>query len=206
MNRFKSYYLDLLYLYINMNTMDKLELKKIISGAKSKSDICKKLGYHLNGGGFKKLNKLLTHYNLDITDIFRNAKNVKRKYELVFKKCPVCNTEFETQKNHPREKVTCSRSCSNTYFRSGKNNPNWKDNTYRSTCFLYHDKKCIVCGENKIVDVYHYDENKLNNNPVNLIPLCPTHHTYYHSRYRDEVLPLIESYRSEFIKNNECVV
>ncbi len=28
------------------------------------------------------------------------------------------------------------------------------------------------------------DENHENNDPQNLVPLCPTHHAYWHSRYR----------------------
>lgn len=42
------------------------------------------------------------------------------------------------------------------------------------------------------------DCNKTNNNPNNLIPLCPNHHQLFHSRYRQLVYPLIEDY----IKNN----
>lgn len=99
------------------------------------------------------------------------------------KTCPVCGVEFEVPP-HQKKKVTCSRRCSNTHFRSGPNNPNWKDKNYRSTCFHYHEKKCIVCGEDRIVEVHHYDGNKDNNDPKNLVPLCPTHHQYWHSRHR----------------------
>jgi predicted HNH restriction endonuclease len=42
------------------------------------------------------------------------------------------------------------------------------------------------------------DENRKNNNPSNLVPLCPTHHQYIHSRYRDEVLPIVEEYMKNF--------
>lgn len=53
---------------------------------------------------------------------------------------------------------------------------------YRTICFQYHDRQCIVCGEREIVDVHHRDRNPLNNVPENLIPLCPTHHRYCHTR------------------------
>ena len=104
------------------------------------------------------------------------------------KECPVCKTM------HSKGGVTCSYSCSNTYFRSGKNNPNWSENNYRSTCFLEHGKKCIVCGEEKIVTVHHLNENHHDNRPENLVPLCPTHHQYVHSRYRCEVQPFIDKF------------
>ena len=85
-------------------------------------------------------------------------------YEPIEKQCPVCDTLFITGKGSPREKMTCSYSCSNTYFRSGINNPNWKEDSYRSTCFHFHKKECVVCGENKVVEVHHLDENPKNNN------------------------------------------
>lgn len=109
------------------------------------------------------------------------------------KECPVCYSIFSTKG------TTCSYSCSNTYFRSGENNPNWKESSYRTTCFLYHKKECIICGEANIVEVHHMDEDKENNTPSNLMPLCPTHHQYYHSRFKDIVFDKIIQYQNSFI-------
>jgi 5-methylcytosine-specific restriction endonuclease McrA len=67
---------------------------------------------------------------------------------------------------------------------------------------MYHKKECVICGENKIVAVHHYDENHNNDSIENLIPLCPTHHNYVHSRYKDEVIDTINKYREEFISKN----
>jgi hypothetical protein len=103
-------------------------------------------------------------------------------------KCPVCNKEYIGKSK------TCSYSCSNTLFRSGEQNPNWKDTRYRTTCFAYHKKQCVVCGEDKIVSVHHMNEDRTDNSPENLIPLCPTHHQYFHSRYRNEVEHKIVKY------------
>lgn len=119
-------------------------------------------------------------------------------YEPIEKDCPICGTKFTTGKDSPREKMTCSHSCANSYFRSGVNNPNWKENSYRTTCFHFHKKECIVCGENKIVKVHHFDENNKNNSPNNLIPLCPTHHQYWHSRYKEEIEQIVIDYITEF--------
>jgi hypothetical protein len=106
--------------------------------------------------------------------------------------CPVCNGVINNKKS-----TTCSIACSNTYFRSGENHPRWNGSSYRVTCFLHHNKKCIICGEDKVVEVHHLDGDKTNNNPENLIPLCPTHHRYWHSKYRS----LIEDQVNEYIKN-----
>ncbi|NBP01950.1 MAG: hypothetical protein EBU90_17835 [Proteobacteria bacterium] len=104
------------------------------------------------------------------------------------KECPVCHKMFTGNA------ITCSHSCSNKHFRTGENNGNWKQDAYRSTCFNAHEKKCLICGEEKIVAVHHLNENHDDNRAENLIPLCPTHHQYVHSRYADDVLPIIKSY------------
>lgn len=105
--------------------------------------------------------------------------------------CKCCGNPI---KNYRYSKGTCSRSCANTYFRSGKDNGNFKGNNYQTICFYYHKKECIVCGENKIVAVHHNDHNHYNNDPQNLIPMCPTHHQYVHSRWKNEVQPIIDKY------------
>lgn len=108
--------------------------------------------------------------------------------------CPICDKPITRTKN-----ITCSRSCANSFFRTKQRNPNWKEDSYRSTCFAFHEKKCVVCGENKIVAVHHYNQDHNDNRPENLIPLCPTHHAYVHSRYAIEVIPLIEEYRQNWL-------
>ena len=58
----------------------------------------------------------------------------------------------------------------------------------------------MICGEDKIIDVHHYDENKKNNSKENLIPLCPTHHMYWHSKYKFIIEETVNEYRDNFIK------
>ena len=110
--------------------------------------------------------------------------------------CKVCNKPI---KNYKTSKGTCSRSCANTHFKSGEKNGNWRQDSYRTTCFLYHGKECVVCKESNLVEVHHLDENHQNNDPSNLIPLCPTHHQYWHSRFKhlieDKVLSYIKSWK-----------
>lgn len=66
--------------------------------------------------------------------------------------------------------------------------------THRMICFLYHKHECIICGENRIIDVHHFDENKNNNDPSNLIPLCPNHHRFLHSKYKLEFEKIVIEY------------
>jgi hypothetical protein len=160
--------------------------------------IIKIYGYY-NGRTKKFFDELVIKNGINISHL----KKRKVKYNVGVKKCPVCEKLFKTKVGHKDEKTTCSHACSNTHFRSGTSNPNWKEtneNTkYRRICFENHKKECIICGENKIVAVHHYDENKTNNNPENLIPLCPTHHCYFHSKYKDDVIEVINTYRNNFL-------
>lgn len=109
------------------------------------------------------------------------------------KKCKICGKPV---KHKTRD--TCSYSCSNTLFRSGENNPNYNDEKYRNICFKYHKKECVICGEQNIVAVHHFDKNHQNNSPENLIPLCPTHHQYCHSSFYEQVKDKICEYIKKF--------
>jgi len=80
----------------------------------------------------------------------------------------------------------------------GENHGNWKQDAYRSTCFLYHKKQCIICNESNIVEVHHYNENHDDNSPENLVPLCPTHHTYMHSRFKTTISSIVDEYVNNF--------
>lgn len=174
--------------------MDKIE---VLKAAKSKRDACRKLGLVPSGPNVKKLDKWIIELNIDNPNLNKN----QIKYERYEKICPICGKAFQALKNHKKEKQTCSYACSNTLFRSGENSGNWSDDAYRSTCFLFHKKECVICKESNIVEVHHHDENHTNNSPENLIPLCPTHHQYYHSRFKNLIINDINEYVQNW-KNN----
>ena len=182
-------------------------MQELFNTFNSLSQACRYYGFHVNKKGLDKVKLMVKENNIDISHFRPNEK--EKKYEIIEKECPVCLTLFTTQKGHQREKQTCSYACSNTRFRSGINNPNFGKligngdcNThYRTVCFHYHKKECIICSENKIVSVHHYDNNHKNNEPKNLVPLCPTHHQYVHSRYQNEIQHIIDNYVKNFEKN-----
>lgn len=165
------------------------DAETLIKESVSKSEVCRKLGKPTNGTGLRIVMDIVNRYNLDISHFSIKAANNKfnRRYELIEKQCPVCNKKFIDKKGHIRKKTTCSHSCSNTYFRSGKNNPNWKEEIsqtewgYRKACFLKWEKCCILCGFDMVVEVHHLDGNHFNNDQKNLIPLCPNHHRSLHT-------------------------
>ena len=184
-----------------VSTVIENEIREIFHYSLSKSDVCRALNVPINGQGIRLVNEFIEKYDIDISH-FDKGKSKRTKYIEVEKECPVCGMIFITRKGHPREKTTCSYSCSNSHFRKGTNNGSWKDESYRSTCFHYHKKECVVCGEKNAVSVHHYDSNRDNNEPENLIPICPNHHQYIHSNFdgRDMVIDEINKYRNEFLK------
>lgn len=81
--------------------------------------VIKKLGGCDNGTWRRKIKVLQEHFGIKIPKY-----EPPKKYELIEKECPVCSKLFKTLKGSKDEKTVCSRSCSNTFFRSGENNPN----------------------------------------------------------------------------------
>jgi hypothetical protein len=151
--------------------------------------------YNAGTGGWKKVNSTKVkcrHCRKELS-----LPNLERHEDSCYlnpvnlQKCVVCGKPV---KGYKHSKGTCSRSCANKYFRSGEDNGNFRGTQYTTICFYHHKKECIVCGEDKIVAVHHNDHNHCNNDPENLIPLCPTHHQYIHSRYAGEVQPIIDKY------------
>lgn len=170
----------------NLTDEQLLEICDIFSSA---SAYLRTLDIPLNGRHITFLNNRRKDLNLE----WQDAPN-----KIPLKTCPVCSKEFKPTSN--RDQTTCSVGCANTYFRSGQNNPNYNPNKndYRFICFSKREKKCVICGEDKVIEVHHYDQNHDNNEINNLIPLCPNHHRYFHSKYRN----LVESQIDEWRNNN----
>jgi len=102
---------------------------------------------------------------------YMNPLNIRR--------CPNCN---EIIKNNRIK--TCSKKC----LRELTGNKE----CHRAICFKYYKKECLVCKECNVVDVHHLDGNHINNEPNNLIPLCPTHHMYLHRGFDHLIIAKIK--------------
>lgn len=117
--------------------------------------------------------------------------------------CACCSKKFQvTEREYQfpsKEAYFCSRSCANSTGGKAKAVKHHGDDVanYRVVGLRHHEKKCVVCGEERIVAVHHINENHHDNTPSNLVVLCPTHHGYVHSRYRHMVQPFID----EYVKN-----
>ena len=121
--------------------------------------------------------------------------------------CQTCRNNFtvnERLKQFPtKEAYYCSRSCANSVggtVKALKYHPD-EEAHYTTVAWRYHEKRCCVkgCGEDRIVEVHHYNENHEDNRPENLVPICPTHHRYIHSRYCHLVQNDVDLYVKKFI-------
>jgi len=177
-----------------------MDLKEIVQESYSIAEVGRKLGYSYFNG------KVRNEIKIKIGDIdcshFKKNGDSQKKYKHIEKDCPVCGDKFTTQEGHKKEKITCSHSCANTFFRSGPDHGNWNEDAYRTTCFHYHYKKCVCCSEETIVEVHHMDGNHQNNEPSNLVPMCPTHHQYWHSNYKYVIEDLVIEYHVNWKRSN----
>ena len=114
------------------------------------------------------------------------------------KTCERCGNEFnwegrEHTKAYKQAKF-CNRSCAN-------NRQQWWNNNathYKTIAMQHYKHECVVCGFDKIVAVHHIDENHFNNDPKNLIPLCPNHHEMVHSKWKNEIIPFITEWQDKW--------
>lgn len=151
------------------------ELKYLVNSSYSKAEICRKLKIPYGGQTTNAIKQRMSKLNLSFKP--------KCVHPRVKRNCPVCGKKFETYNGSRGEKITCSYSCSNTYFRSGTNNGmHQKSPTYRTICFSNWPKKCILCNESRIIEVHHLNGDHSDNSKDNLIPLCPTCHQLIHTK------------------------
>lgn len=177
-----------------------MNYEQIVKQSKSKSDFAYMLGYKFyNGKTSAIINGLIKEHNLDTSHFKSSGGGHNIKYPFVEEQCPSCGKIFTTQSGGNNRKQTCSHACSNKFFAAKRvSDDNIKH--YTTLCFRHHKKECVVCGEPNIVAVHHFDENRDNNVPENLIPMCPTHHQYWHSKYKHLVYDKVIEYRDKFIE------
>jgi len=116
--------------------------------------------------------------------------------------CPVCGKPIKNFKVNK----TCSTRCGTIISRNRDCNEknNSSENSYRLICFKYHGEQCILCGEELMLEVHHLDGNRSNNSPENIIPLCPTHHSYcHHCEHWFIIKECVDDYMEKFKRSKE---
>jgi hypothetical protein len=189
------------------------EVRDAVLQAHCWTQVAIELGFNSNSGSQIRivLDTIKAKYILD-TSHFDPMKKV-RKRQWIIKVCPACGDEFQAQRGGTRnEKTTCSYGCANTYFRTGSSNGAYGSRSGRhgvpkhiEVCWSNHEKRCIICDERLIVEAHHYNGNHDDNRPENFVPLCSTHHKYWHSRYRYLIQTQCDAYVVTFIEKQQVV-
>lgn len=154
-------------------------LQEYVKNSYSAAAIARLLGYSPKGTYTTIIYSFLKENLIDTSHWTVNGRPPCQK---ITKMCPVCNKEFTRTVSEPT--VTCSYSCSNTYFRSGENNPNWGggERAYRKRALSHYGSKCSKCGieDTRVLEVHHINHNRDDNNIDNLIVLCANCHLITH--------------------------
>lgn len=165
------------------------------------------------GKEFLKPERFIKHskHNYCSSECSHNATN--KQIEVI---CDFCGKSYMIKPSKLLQSKSglhfCSRNCKNnaqkivngfkeiqpSHYGCTKYKDYTPQNIYQRICFENHPHKCCVCGEEKIVAVHHYDGNHNNNEPSNLVPLCPTHHCYIHSKYKDKIIDKVNAYVEAF--------
>lgn len=190
-------------------------LKDAISKATSMTSLMRILGYPIKHVYNVYVKEQIAKSNFEFD--FSHFTLVKQLMRRIKKVCPVCQKQFLITSKAPNgreEKTTCSHACSNIFFKKGriyKTEQDIKNEKYScvanyvKVCWRHHKKKCIICDEILIVEAHHYNEIHSDNRPENFAPLCPTHHRYWHSRYRYLIKDRVDEYVKNFTDNTSTV-
>lgn len=111
------------------------------------------------------------------------------KWQPKIQKCKRC------LRQKPLHAKDLCASCYNTLFHLDKARAynQRKKHKITLTQFRKTTSACVICGFSHIVDIHHLDHNKQNNDPKNLIGLCPNHHRMIHNhRFRPEIFQLLK--------------
>ena len=130
----------------------------------------------------------------------RECKNSYGRVDLI---CDFCGNTYSRTRARSKANLAksksgltfCSRQCKQSASKSGSGEKfdalrperygrDYRKYNYREIAFEMLDEiACQRCGYNEftdILDVHHIDENRMNNDPSNLIVLCPTCHRVEH--------------------------
>jgi len=159
-------------------------------------DIMRKLGLKVKPGRVPKIHNQIELFNLDITHF--NNDNRRSRYD-VARICRICNKSFYTREQGKHTRRCCSLSCTKEYYLKYSTDGIIQGN-YRTLCFQFHEKKCVVCENPVKTTVHHYDEDRTHNDPRNLVPICYEHHNGLHGEIDEVVQLLVDDYRDKFLE------
>jgi hypothetical protein len=154
--------------------LDSGELFSFVDESLAVVQVLEKIGFSNKGQYVQIVRQFLFDNEIDTSHFTPNGRPLVPK---ITKVCPVCSSEFKTEPRNEKEQVTCSRACSNTYFRTRDG-----ASTYRDRALKYYGAKCFSCNFTNLLalEVHHKDKNRDNNSIENLVVLCANCHRITH--------------------------
>lgn len=153
------------------------EIFSIVDDSFASGQVLVKLGFSTKGQYIPIVKKFLVDNEIDISHFTYNGKP---KTKLKIKNCLNCGKIFYTEQRHNKEQQTCSKGCSNTYFRT---TDKISLANYRKNALEFKSHKCEICNYNENVAalvVHHIDRDRNNNSLDNLLVLCANCHAIEH--------------------------
>lgn len=150
------------------------ELFEYVDSSLSTAQVLSKLGYSKKGQYVSIVKAFLDDNEIDT---FHFTINGIPPLKFENRVCPCCESTFTTELRASNKQITCSRSCSNTYFRTRDG-----ATTYRERALKHYGCICSSCGFSNVLalEVHHIDKNRDNNSIENLKVLCANCHTLTH--------------------------
>lgn len=111
--RFESCHPDNEFKVCYNDTMNytKEQLQKAVDNSNNLKELAQALNMSVHSESNKKIKELLAEFEIE----FKTRRPQQLKYPKITKSCPVCGEDFVTSKGSPKEKLTCSHSCANSY-------------------------------------------------------------------------------------------
>lgn len=117
--------------------------------------------------------KLLKHLSGITTSTYANIKDYSRKTKIPR------STIYEILSRLELRGFVKRDFSDNHITKAGRK---YLRNNRMKTNPIFKVAECIVCGRRDVIDIHHIDQNRSNNNPSNLIHLCPSHHALIHRK------------------------
>ena len=168
--------------------------QEFVSDCSGYKDIMRKLGLKVKPGRVPKIYNQIELFGID-TSHFTND-NRRSRYD-VARICRECNTPFYTREMGKHTRRCCSIKCTKEYYMRYAVNGRIHGN-YRTLCFQFHKKECVVCGDEYKTTVHHFDLDHAHNDPRNLVPMCYKHHRLLHDEEDELTHLIVNEYHNNF--------
>lgn len=167
---------------------DYSDMYSAVAEALSLAEVARILGFTLHSRDKLRFRDYIVNVlKCDVTHFTYNGRPPS-VYEV--RVCPQCNSNFTVciTEDKSSKQITCSRACSNKFFKQNKKPlSELKHTNYQERAKRAGLTACCICGISEVLDIHHVDHDKTNNSIGNLVALCPNHHALLHRTDSNEL-------------------